>query len=174
MPQFIPLRTQFHRVDVLFKGGHEHTPVIFVSPAVLDAIDAGAANGDPALFHYRRELEKKLKVITAPTHHQTFSQFFEQYSEALTYLLLTKRGSRLERITERPDKSPDFRASTRAPVYFEVKTLDFVAAPYAHERTGKSSATKVLEQKKQRGLQFTTSEIVHMARQGLRLRQSGK
>ena len=159
MPPLIPLRTQFHRVAVLFRGRQEHMPVIFVSPAVLDAIDTGAANGDPALSNYRRELEKKLKVITAPTHHQGFSQFFEQYSEALAYLLLTRRGLQLERITESPNKSPDFRTSTGAPLYLEVKTLDFAAAPCAHERTGKSTATKVLEQKKQRGLQTTASAI---------------
>ena len=36
MPTPIPLRSQFHRVAVLFKGGQEHVPVIFISPAVLD------------------------------------------------------------------------------------------------------------------------------------------
>jgi hypothetical protein len=36
MPTPSPLRSQFHRVAVLFKGGQEHVPVIFISPAVLD------------------------------------------------------------------------------------------------------------------------------------------
>jgi hypothetical protein len=134
-------------------------PVIFIAPAVLDAIDTGAAKDDPVLAYYRRELEKKLKAIKASTDHQKFSQFFEQYSESLTYLLITERGLRLERMTENSDKSPDFRAVLPHSLFFEVKTLDFAAAPYAHDRHSKSSATKVLEKTKSFGLETTTSAI---------------
>jgi len=134
-------------------------PVIFVSPAVLDAIDSGATSGDPTLSFYRRKLEANLKAITAIHDHQQFSQFFERYSEALAYLLLTKRGLKLERIAENSDKSPDFRTAASRELFFEVKTLDFAAAPYAHDRHGKSSATKVIDQTKRPGLGSTTSAI---------------
>jgi hypothetical protein len=134
-------------------------PVIFISPAVLDAIDAGAAGGDAGLVYYRKQLDKKLKAIKTKTHHQKFSQFFEQYSECLTYVLLVKRGLQLERINENPNKSPDFRTVEARPLFFEVKTLDFAAAPYAHDRHGKSSATRVIEKKSPPGIQTEINAI---------------
>jgi hypothetical protein len=159
MPPLVPLSSEFHRVAVLFGGGREHMPVIFISPAVLDAIDAGAAHGDPGLVYYRKELDKKLKAIKTKTHHQKFSQFFEQYSECLTYVLLVKRGLQLERINENPNKSPDFRTVASRPLFFEVKTLDFAAAPHAHDRHGKSSATRVIEKKSSPGIRTEINAI---------------
>jgi hypothetical protein len=97
-----------------------------ISRPVLEAVDAGAAVGDPFLEACRRKLLDTMGNFKGLQDHQTFSALFEAFHEAVFYLVAGRRGVTLRVIAAsgKYGKTPDFATTTVPTVRFEVKTID--------------------------------------------------
>lgn len=132
-----------------------------IRQAVLDAVDAGANNGDQTLTGLRVDLLKRAHAWSDVEDHEARSSFFDTYCEATFYL---SGGNRIaiEGIPRSSSSTPDFRTLGEHAIYFEVKTLD-VAEPnaaYAQQMAvGLEGNIEALKEAQSRGVGFSTQVI---------------
>lgn len=132
-----------------------------IRQAVLDAVDAGANNGDQTLAGLRVDLLKRAHAWSDVEDHEARSSFFDTYCEATFYL---SGGNRIaiEGIPRSSSSTPDFRTLGEHAIYFEVKTLDIAEpnAAYAQQMAaGLEGNIEASEEAQSRGVGFSTQVI---------------
>jgi len=108
-----------------------------ISQPVLDAIDSGAAAGDTSLTVFRAILLDTIAKWKGLQDHQTFSAFFETFSEAVFYLVAARRGVPLRSVPagSKHGKTPDFATADPPDIGFEVKTIDVADPARTYDHT---------------------------------------
>ncbi len=81
--------------------------VFQIRQAVLDAVDAGANNGNQTLAGLRGDLLKRAGAWIDIEDHEARSSFFDTYCEATFYLSSTKRIE-IKGIPRSSSSTPDF------------------------------------------------------------------
>jgi hypothetical protein len=129
---------------------------------VFDAVDQGADGGDQTLIALRSDIRKRLREWQKPEDYTARSQFFGTYSEAVFYLVTSKRGVPIESIPRSNTKTPDFRTKNGLPAQFEVKTVDIASPETSYPEfmhAGLDTQVMAEEEARRRGVGFGTQEI---------------
>lgn len=135
--------------------------VFLIRQAVLDAVDAGANNGDQTLAGLRGDLLRRADAWRNIEDHDARSSFFDTYCEATFYLSSSKR-IKIEGIPRSSLSTPDFVTLGEYGVYFEIKTLDIADpnAAYAQQMAvGVEGNIEASEEAQSRGVGFSTQII---------------
>ena len=132
-----------------------------IRQAVLDAVDAGADNGDQTLVGLRVDLRERANAWSDVEDHEARSSFFDTYCEATFYLSSSNRIE-IEGIPRSASSTPDFKTLGEQVIYFEVKTLDMAdpSAAYARQMAaGLDGNIEALDVARSRGVGFSTQVI---------------